>query len=929
MQEKMLGKYRIIEEIGRGGFSVVYLGEDPALGKKIVIKLLLPAMFHDSGVIARFIHEARTVAALDHDNIVRVLDLDESDGRLFMVMPFVQGRDLNFWIQEHGVPGFQTNVRIIEDIAAALDYAHSQGIVHGDVKPGNILMDDSVEPRARLGDFGVLRAVEHSGATSGDLTAGTPHYISPEQADGKPSTILSDQYSLGILAYELFTGQVPFDADTTLAIYLKHIREDPARPETLNSVISSELAEVMLKPLVKDPQQRYPDCSTFAKELRRAVAHMESQRVADLLRQAQRAVDNHQLAAAREKLGDVLRIMPEMEDARELLKSVENLERADREYASIKENVERAQALVKSLDEDVPEAQTNHLVQLIRHGQETFFRKWKPFWMAMVILAGLAILFGLGAMIYTSSNSGVPVKNTLVAYRRTSTPTFTSTVTLTPTATSTFTPTPTYTYTPTFTPTPVLFTFENADKFEVLYTLPVGESVYKVQFSPDGKYLAAGLGNGDIQLWRTVDWNLERTLSGHSRRINNLAFSPNSKLLASGSYDENVRLWIVETGEEFLPPFQELDEAVSDVVFSPDGSSLAVSSEEGEIWLWEINKTENRRVSAASSYSSLRFTHHSLAFSPDGAFLGSGYFSSTPTYGNKVIFWDFHSLRLVTEISIDESRNIEIVNQQISCPSYYSVYSKTLTLGDTKWQLYSTTRNNVIVSMNNCVLISPIYSNRLTRIKLENMNTSKEAVLAIGEGHTSGINDIDQSPNGLVLASGSSDWTIRIWGYRQWYYPTVTPTPTLTPTITLTPTSTSTPAAIYYRLIEMGDFYAEAGNLPILMNMPSGTAFKTFEGAPDNNSEWRYLQLEGWVDKSLLTANGVLTSKVGGEKLWLQTPLEGQSAIFTDLANGYRVEVLGSKEAGEPFPTAAGEVGEPTFQRIRLVGWVEKNKLYE
>ncbi|MBL7164683.1 MAG: serine/threonine protein kinase, partial [Anaerolineales bacterium] len=220
-----LGRYKILEEIGRGGFSVVYKAENVALKKTVAIKMMLPALFHDPESIERFIHEARTVAGLKHAHITRVVDLDEDEGRLFMALEYLPGGDLHSWIETHGRPSFRQSAGIMYDIAEALDYAHGEGVVHGDVKPGNILLNEA--GRAKLTDFGILRAVESSGVTSADMTRGTPYYVSPEGAEGGRPTPLSDQYALGVVAYELLTGQVPFGGDTPLSIYLKHVREEP------------------------------------------------------------------------------------------------------------------------------------------------------------------------------------------------------------------------------------------------------------------------------------------------------------------------------------------------------------------------------------------------------------------------------------------------------------------------------------------------------------------------------------------------------------------------------------------------------------------------------------------------------------------------------------------------------------------------------
>ena len=292
-----LGNYRVLEELGRGGFSIVYRAENVLLKKIVALKLMLPALFADPQSIQRFIQEARTVARLNHPHITRVFDLDEDQGRLFMAVEYMAGGDLHQWLKTHGNLGFRQIAGLIADIAEALDYAHNQDVVHGDVKPANILLtEDGV---AKLSDFGLLKAVESSGVTSADLTRGTPYYISPEQAEGGPATARSDQYALGVVAYELLTGRVPFEGETPITIYLKHVREAPAPAGQLNPLVTPQLEAVLTRALEKDPAKRYPDCSSFGRALREAIAATEAEQFQGLMQKAQAALADHEAPKAR------------------------------------------------------------------------------------------------------------------------------------------------------------------------------------------------------------------------------------------------------------------------------------------------------------------------------------------------------------------------------------------------------------------------------------------------------------------------------------------------------------------------------------------------------------------------------------------------------------------------------------------------------
>lgn len=461
----MLGKYQVLEEIGRGGFSVVYRAEHPRLKKTVAIKLMLPALFSDPEAIQRFIHEARTVAALKQENITQVLDLAEEQGRLYMVMEYLPGGDLHAWQARRGKLSFRRAVEVLGAIAAALDYAHSQNVVHGDVKPGNILMN--LEGSAKLTDFGVLRAVENSGVTSADMTRGTPYYISPEQAEGGVPTPLSDQYALGVVAYELLTGRVPFEGDTPLTIYLKHVREPLQPASQLNPLITPALEAALHKALEKDPKRRYPDCRAFARALREAVAATETEQFQDLMKRAEQALAAHQPENARPLIESALQIQPDDAQARALLEDLQARERAQRGYQGATEAVFTARNAARILTEQPtptgtlgasPPPDPDGLVARLAPPPPPAWKKLLLRWQLGLILAlGLCVMggiVGLGDVAYTSQRQGEGElrRQTLVAGVRTSTPT----ATFTPTFTPTNTPTPTLTFTPTNTPTPTL-----------------------------------------------------------------------------------------------------------------------------------------------------------------------------------------------------------------------------------------------------------------------------------------------------------------------------------------------------------------------------------------------------------------------------------------------------------------------------------------
>ncbi len=456
-----LGKYRIIDEIGHGRFSIVYRAELPLLKKTVAVKLMLPALFNDPNLIQRFIQEARKIATIEQENIAQILDLAEDQGRLFIVMEYLPRGNLHQWLEKHGRLNFHQIVQVIAEVAAALDYAHSLDVVHGDVKPGNILLAEN--GNAKLTDFGVLRAVETSGATSADMTRGTPYYISPEQAEGGSPTPLSDQYALGVIAYELLASKVPFEGETPLAIYLKHVREIPPSISQINPLVTSQLEAVIHRALEKDPNKRFPTCISFSQALREAVDATETKQYQDLIARAKVALVANDPETARPLIESATQIRPD--ETRALLADLQIHERAKQSYQNASEalNTARASAQALKAEKYTSSDPQNLLTRLAAHptpAWKILLLRWRPALLLTLILGLLGVILGLADVTYTSlTPAGALRQATLIAQVRTSTPiypTFTPTITFTPSSTPTATPTFSPTPTPTLTPIPSL-----------------------------------------------------------------------------------------------------------------------------------------------------------------------------------------------------------------------------------------------------------------------------------------------------------------------------------------------------------------------------------------------------------------------------------------------------------------------------------------
>jgi len=251
------GRYEVVRELGRGSMGVVYQGYDPAIGRTVAIKTMLteglaPEEFREFK--ARFQREAQAAGVLSHPNIVNVFDYGEDSGRLYLVMEFLEGKSLEKLVEEHKILPIETIIPMCEQVCGALDHAHQHGIIHRDIKPANIMILNN--GLVKVTDFGVAK-VTSMGMTQTGLVLGTPNYMSPEQIKGRQIDGRSDIFSLGIVLYDLVTGEMPFTGKNITTVIYKIINEDPIPPRELDATIHPGLSYVICKALAKSPEERY------------------------------------------------------------------------------------------------------------------------------------------------------------------------------------------------------------------------------------------------------------------------------------------------------------------------------------------------------------------------------------------------------------------------------------------------------------------------------------------------------------------------------------------------------------------------------------------------------------------------------------------------------------------------------------------------
>ena len=268
-------RYEIISQTGVGGMATVYTARDNVLNRKVAIKVLKDEFTTDEEFVKRFNSEAQAAASLSHPNIVSIYDVGNEDGIYYIVMELVRGKTLKQIITEEGALPWKWSVNIAMQIASALDTAHKNNIVHRDIKPHNIIItEDGV---AKVTDFGIAKAVSNSTITAFGTTIGSVHYFSPEQAKGGYTDAKSDIYSLGVVMYEMLTGRVPFDSDTSVSVALKHMQEPPVPPMEINDNIPQAVNDIILKAMEKEPMARYQTATAMMRDLSRALKDPEGE----------------------------------------------------------------------------------------------------------------------------------------------------------------------------------------------------------------------------------------------------------------------------------------------------------------------------------------------------------------------------------------------------------------------------------------------------------------------------------------------------------------------------------------------------------------------------------------------------------------------------------------------------------------------------
>lgn len=343
-----IGKYEIMEKIGEGGFGIVFKANDTSLDRTVALKQLKLEFAASPEYLERFRQESRLMGSMSHPNIMKILEVVEENGRYFLVMDYMSNGSLADRLVAGEPLSLKETLNILEPIAKAIDYAHSKHLIHRDIKPSNILFMEDDDPV--ISDFGLVKIMDTRGLSTTGVSLGTPEYMAPEQILCRELTTAVDVYALGVVAFHMLSGALPFSGNTPFEVQEGHVHKDLPDIVSLNPHLPAEFSAVFEKALHKEPEQRYASAKDFLHDLDIVTRKQSEQEIAEKLQQAQASYQEKDFSAAAAILKEVLAIQPD-EEVKEQLKECLRREKVWKSYQNLEDQKEDLSKKISEMEE--------------------------------------------------------------------------------------------------------------------------------------------------------------------------------------------------------------------------------------------------------------------------------------------------------------------------------------------------------------------------------------------------------------------------------------------------------------------------------------------------------------------------------------------------------------------------------------------------